>query len=133
MAWQKFSAFVEDLAEAKHNLGTDTLKMALTNDQPIAADAVLADIDQIAATGGYAPATVTITNSSQSGGVYTLAHEAVTFTATGAAFAPFRWVVFYNDTAAGKPLIAWLDYGISYTLPNGQPFTINANTILDLA
>lgn len=133
MPWAKFNSFVEDLAEARHNLGADTLKMALTNEQPIAADAVLADIDQIGSAGGYAPATVNITNSSQSGGVYNLAHDAVTFTASGGAFEPFRWVVFYNDTASGKPLIAWLDYGISYTLPSGQPFTINANTILDLA
>lgn len=133
MAWQKLNQFVEDLCKGKHDLSADVLKMALTNEQPLAADAVLSDIAQISNAGGYAPATVTITNAAQSGGVFNLAHAAVTFTASGASYQPFQWVVFYNDTASGKPLIAWLDYGIAYTLPSGQPFTINANTILDLA
>lgn len=131
--WQKFNIFCEDLCKARHNLATNTLKMALTNEQPLAADAVLSDIAQISNAGGYAPATVAITNAAQFGGVFNLAHAAVTFTASGEAFDPFRWVVFYNDTPANKPLIAWLDYGVPYTLPSGQPFTINANTILDLA
>lgn len=131
--WQKFSPFCEALAEAIHNLGSDTLKVALTNIAPTANDATLADIDQIGTAGGYAPATMAITNSSQSGGVYTLANAAVTFTPTGADYEPFRYLVLYNDTASGKNLIAWLDYGVSYTLPLGQPFTINAGTVLSLA
>ena len=34
MTWTKFNAFTEDLAEGKHNLGSDTLKVALTNTAP---------------------------------------------------------------------------------------------------
>jgi len=83
--WTKFSPFVEALAEGVHNLGSDTLKIALTNTAPAAANSVLADITEISAAGGYAAATVTITGSAQSGGTYTLTHDTVTFSASGAA------------------------------------------------
>lgn len=133
MAWTKFNAFVENLAEGVHNLGSNALRIALTNTAPVAGNAILTDITQIAATGGYAPATVTVTSSAQTGGTYSLVIQAVTWTAVGAAFAPFRYLVLYNDTAANDPLIAYADYGISYTLPDGQPFTLSAGTVLTIA
>jgi hypothetical protein len=132
--WTKFNAFVEGLAEKKFNLGSDTLKIALTNTAPTAAtDDTLSDITQIAATGGYAAATVTVTGSSQTGGTYTLTHSAVTFSASGADFAPFRYAVLYDDTATNDELIAYYDYGVAYTLPDGQSFVFNAGTIMSLA
>lgn len=133
MAWTKFNSFVEALAEKKHDLGADTLKVALTNTAPVASNAVLADITQIAATGGYAPATAAITSSAQTGGTYSLVLGAVTWTATGADFASFRYMVLYNDTATNKELIAYSDYGVAYPLPNGQPFTINAGSGIQIA
>lgn len=131
--WTKFNSFTEALAEKVHNLGSDTLKIALTNSAPSASNTVLTDITQIAATGGYAAATVTISSSAQSGGTYTLANNAVTWTASGADFAAFRYLVLYNDTAASDELIAYLDYGVSYVLPDGQPFTLSAGTVLTIA
>lgn len=131
--WTKFNSFVEAMAEKKHNLGADTLKLALTNTAPSAVNAVLADITQIAATGGYAPVTMPITTSAQSGGTYTLSNGQATFTAAGASFAPFRYVVLFNDTATNKELIAWFDYGIAYTLPDTQPFSVAAGTVLTIA
>lgn len=131
--WTKFNSFVEKLAEAGHNLGSDTLKIALTNTAPVASNAVIGDITQISSAGTYAPATVTITSSAQSGGTYTLANAAVTFTATGAAFDEFRYAVLYNDTSATDDLIAYYDYGVGYTLADGQSFTFNAGTVLTLA
>ena len=132
--WTKFNAFVENLAEKKFNLGSDVLKIALTNTAPNAStDDTLSDITQIAATGTYAPATVTVTGSSQTGGTYSLTYSAVTFTASGADYAPFRYAVLYDDTATNDELIAYYDYGVAYTLPNGQSFVFNAGTILTLA
>lgn len=131
--WTKFSSFTEALAEKVHNLGSDTLKIALTNTAPVASNSVLTDITQITSAGGYAAATVTISSSAQSGGTYTLAANAVTFTASGADFDAFRYLVLYNDTAASDELIAYLDYGVSYVLPDGQPFTVNAGTVLTIA
>jgi hypothetical protein len=131
--WTKFNSFVEALAEATHNLGSHTLRIALSNTAPTAANTVLADITQIAATGGYTPAAVTVSSSSQTGGTYTLVVAATAFTAAGADFAPFRYAVLYNDTAASDPLIAYYDYGTAYPLPDTQTFTFNAGTVLSLA
>lgn len=127
--WQFFDSFMEAEAEKVHNLGSDTLKIALTNTAPdIAADTQLSDITQISAAGGYAPATVTINSSAQSGGTYSLTHAAITFTPSGAAFDSARYWVLYNDTATNDELIAYVDYGISYAAPDGTPWTINAGT-----
>lgn len=134
MTWKMFDAFVEDMPEKVHNLGSDTLKVALTNTLPDqGADGALADITQIGATGGYAAATMTVNSSAQVGGTYSLAHDAVTFTPSGAAFDSARYWVLYNDTAATDELIAYLDYGISYAAPDGQPWTLNAGTVFTLA
>jgi hypothetical protein len=134
MAWQMFDAFMEDMPEKVHNLGADTLKIALTNTLPDASvDDELADITQISSTGTYAAATVTVNTSAQAGGTYSLAHDAVTFTPSGAAYDTARYWVLYNDTATNDELIAYLDYGISYAAPDGQPWTLNAGTIFTLA
>ena len=133
MTWTKFNAFTEDLAEGKHNLGADTLKVALTNTAPSASNTVIGDITQISSAGSYAPATMTINASAQSGGTYTATHDAVTFTASGAAFDEFRYAVVYNDTSATDALIAYYDYGVGYTLADTDSFTFNAGTLLSLA
>lgn len=134
MAWTFFNSFMEDMPEKVFNLGSDTLKIALTNTAPnISTNDELADITQITAAGGYAPATVTISSSAQSGGTYTLSHSAVTFTAAGADFDAARYWVLYDDTATNDELIAYADYGASYVLPNGQTWTLNAGNIFTLA
>lgn len=134
MAWVFFDAFMEDIAEKVHNLGSDTLKVALTNTAPDqAADGQLSDITQITSAGTYAPATVTINSSAQSGGTYTLSHDAITFTPSGAAFDSARYWVLYNDTATNDELIAYVDYGVSYAAPDAQPWTLNAGSIMTLA
>lgn len=132
--WQIFNAAKAAFPNGIHNLASNTLKIALTNTAPALTNSVLADITQIAGTGGYVPATMTGVSSAQAGGTYTLAFSnPITFTASGASFAPFRYLVLYNDTAASKNLIGFLDYGIAYTLPNGQSFTLTAGTVLTLA
>jgi hypothetical protein len=132
-SWTKFNSFVEALAEGVHDLGSDTLKLALTNTAPIASNTKLADLTEISSAGGYAAASITIASSSQSGGTYTLTFDDITFTASGADFDAFRYGAIYNDTAANKELVAWFDYGTAYTLADGQSFTVNGGTILTLA
>lgn len=131
--WTKFNPFVEALAEKVHDLGSDTLKVALTNAAPSSSNSQLTDVTQIAATGGYAPATVTINSSAQSGGTYTLSHDSFAFTATGADFAEFRYAILYNDTATNDELIAYYDYGVGYVLADGDTFTFAAGDILSIA
>lgn len=129
---QIFNSFTEALAEKQHNLGADTLKWMLSDTAPSAANAVPGDITEIAAANGYSAGgfTAAVSSSSQTGGVYTLATSAASVTASGGTVGPFRYPVLYNSTAS--LLIGWLDYGSDYTLPDGQPFTIPAQTVLTL-
>ena len=135
--FNKFNSFVEALAEKVHNLGSDTLKVMLTNTAPVATNSVKADLTEISAGNGYTAggATASITSSSQTGGTYKLVLADVTFTATGAV-GPFRYAVLYNDTATNKELIGWVDYGSSLTLANGETFTVDfsaSNGVLTIA
>lgn len=138
-SFNKFNQFVEDVAEKVHNLGSDTLKILLTNTAPIASNAVKADLTEISAGNGYSAggATVTITASSQTSGVYKLVGDDVTFTASGGSIATFRYAVLYNDTPSSPadPLIGWWDYGTGVTITDGNSFLVDlsaANGILQL-
>tara|TARA_R110000772_G_scaffold89304_1_gene185099 strand:+ start:12450 stop:12860 length:411 start_codon:yes stop_codon:yes gene_type:complete len=129
------NSFKEAVAEGVHDLGSDVLKIALTNAAPSVSDTQLSDITQIGAGNGYTTggATATVSSSAQSGGIYSLVLAAVTFTAAGGDIGPFRYGVLYNDTAAADELIAFIDYGSAYTLANGLNFTFTASTWLQNA
>lgn len=126
--FQKFEPFVEALAEKKHDLGADTLKVMLTLSAPLAANAVKADLTEIAAGNGYTAggATASITSSAQTAGTYKLAlADPATWTATGGAIANFRYAVLYNDTATNKDLIGFWDYGSTVTVNTGETFKVD--------
>lgn len=133
--FNKFNAFVENVAEKVHDLSTDTLKFALTNTAPVATNSVFADLTEIAAGNGYTAGgtAATIDASSQTGGTYTLASTTdVVITASGGSIGPFRYVVLYNDTptSPADPLISYYDYGSSITLNDGESFTIDITASL---
>ena len=133
----KFNKFLEQLAEKKYDLGSDTLKFALTNTAPTpATDTIFLPgtlhLPPAAAngytTGGHA---ATISGSSESGGTYTLATVTdVVITATAGGIGPFRYVILYDDTATNDELIAYWDYGSSITLAVGETFTIDVTASL---
>ena len=140
--FNKFNQFVEDVAEKKHDLGADTLKVLLTNTAPNAADTVVdtsvtpnvvkatSNASELAAGNGYSVGgtATTITSSVQTAGVYKLIITDVVFTASGGTIGPFRYVVFYNSSggaAATRPVIAWFDYGSALTLNSGETFTVD--------
>lgn len=130
--WNKFNIFVQDVGRKVHNLNADSLKIALTNTAPTAANTVLADITQITAANGYTSGGTAVgsTAYSQTSGTATLSGSDVVFTASGGAIASFRYAVLYNSTAAGGPLIAWFDYGSSVAPASGETFTVHWNTNL---
>jgi len=123
-AFNKFQSFVEKLAEKVHNLGSDTLTIALTNSAPVATNNQLTDITQISYTNCSAR-TITITSSAQTSGTYKLILADLILTASGGTVGPFRYIVIYNDTAANDELIGWYDYGSALTLQDGETFTID--------
>lgn len=121
----KFNSFVEALAEKVHNLGSDTLKVMLTNTAPVATNTVKANLTEISAGNGYSAggATLTVSSSAQTSGTYKLVVDDVTFTASGGSIGPFRYFTIFNDTATNDELIGFYDYGSSVTLANGESIT----------
>lgn len=124
--YTKFNAFVENMAEGVHNLGTNQLVIALTNSAPVAGNSVLADLTQISYT-NCSSRNLTTTSSSQTGGTYSLVLADLTLTASGGSVGPLRYVVVYNDTPTSPvdPLIAFYDYGSSITLASGETLLID--------
>jgi len=136
--FNKFNSFVEALAEKKHNLGSDTLKVMLTVTPPSASDTQKSDISELTPGNGYVAGglTVTITSSAQTSGTYKLVGSDVTFTAAGGSLGPFRYIVLYNDTATNKELIGYWDNGSSVTLADTESYPIDfssSNGILQVA
>jgi hypothetical protein len=131
--FNKFNSFVEALAEGAHNLGADTLTIALTNTAPVATNTVLTNITEIAYT-NLSSRVLTSVTSAQTSGTYTLDAADLVLTASGTV-PTFRYVVLYNDTATNDELIGYYDYGSAVDLLNGETFTItfDASGILTLA
>jgi len=133
-SFNKFNSFTEALAEKVHNLGSDTLKIALTNVAPVATNTVLANITEISYT-NLSSRTVTVTASSQTSGTYKLVASDLVLTASGTV-PTFRYAVLYNDTATNDELIAWWDRGTSVDLISTDTFTVDfdpTNGVLQIA
>lgn len=138
--YNKFNAFVENVAEKVHNLGADTLKVMLTLTAPTSSNSVKADLTEISAGNGYTAGGTTSAQSSsaQSSGTYKLVSADVVFTASGGAIAAFRYAVLYNDTptSPADPLIGYWDYGSTVSLADGETFTVDfdgTNGVLQIA
>ena len=129
--YNKFQCFVEDLAEGKHNLASDTLKVALSsssNAPSASLDVKLADITTIASP-AVDSVTLTVSSSSQTAGTYKLVLNDLIMTATGDV-GPFQYVIIYNDDATNDELIAWYDYGSEITLHANDTFELDFGTEL---
>lgn len=125
--FNKFSSFVEALAEKTHNLGGDALKIMLTNSAPLATNTIKANLTEISAGNGYTAGGTAVTgiSSSQTAGLYKLIGSDVTFQASGGSIGPFRYAVLYNDTATNDELIGWWDYGANITLLAGETLVVD--------
>ena len=129
--YNKFQCFVEDLAEKKHNLAADTLKVAFSsasNAPSASAHVKLADITTIVAT-NLGDLSLSVSSSGQSAGTYKLVVADKTLTASGAVPA-FRYVIIYNDSATDDPLICFFDYNSEVTLAKDDTFKLDFGTEL---
>lgn len=134
----KFQPFVENLAEKVFNLGSDTLKVMLTNTAPVNTNNQKSDLTEISAGNGYTAggSVASISSSAQASGTYKLVLGDVSITAAGGSIGPFRYAVLYDDTATNDELIGFWDYGSSTSLADGETFTWDADAftgILTLA
>jgi hypothetical protein len=135
----KVDKFVLNLGNKTINLGSDQLKIALTNTQPVVATAnQYSDLTAPLATtnlSGATPFNLTTTSFTQTSGTAKLIIADLTLTATGTV-GPFRYVVLYSDTATNKELIGYYDYGSSITLEDTYTFLIDfdgTNGLLQLS
>lgn len=144
--FNKLNGFVEHLAEKVHNLGADTLTVALSNTAPASetpdpsvntADCILANVTEVAYTNLSARA-LTVSASAQTSGTYKLTINDLVLTSSGGSTGPFRYVYIYNDTptSPADPLIGYYDYGSALTLADGESLTLDfdaANGVLTIA
>lgn len=134
--YNKFEAFVEDLAEGKHNFDAagDVMKIYATNATPSASlDAVKADLAEITPQNGYPAGGSDIQNAtSRTGGTLSVTAVDVTWTASGGSFGPFQWVPIYNDTqtSPADPLVCWYADTQARTITDGSSYTIDFGTEL---
>ena len=134
--FNKFNSFVEALSEKVHNLGSDTLTVALTAtaNAPVATNTQLSNLTQISYT-NLSSRVLSVTASAQTTGTYKLTLADLVLTASGGSVGPFQYVVIYNDTATNDELIGWYDYGSALTLASGESLTIDfdaSNGVLQL-
>jgi hypothetical protein len=118
----KFNLTVQKMVNGGNlNLASDVLKLMLTNVAPSGSSSQYSDISgtELAAGNGYTTGGVTVTSpsSTNSGGVQTVSGTvpSPTWTATG-NMGPFRYVVLYDSTAPGSPLLGYWDYGAAVNL-----------------
>lgn len=126
-----FHEFKKYLADGTIDLDTHVFKLYLSNDAPIVGtDTVKADVVEITAAGGYASKTPTMSwaETGAGTGIWRFAMNAdQTWTASGAAFDTFRYVVLYDDTTTSPvdALVGYWDYGSGLLLNDGDSFTVD--------
>jgi len=129
--YNKFQDFVEQLLTAIHNFtgAGHVFRIYLSNAAPsAAADAVKADLAEIAGGNGYTAGGEDTQNTlAEAAGTATVTGTKVVWTAAGGTIGPFQYVVLYNDTSASDNLVSWWDYGSALTLQIGETFTVKFN------
>lgn len=88
--FNKVNAFVENVAEKVFNLGSDSLKVALTNTAHTSTWSKLSDLTEVSYT-NLSSRAITTTSSAQTSGTYKLVLADLTLTASGSV-GPFQYV-----------------------------------------
>lgn len=103
---------------------TEVIEVAIASDAPVVAtDDELADITQVTGT-GYAVID-TQNDSTRTGGTVTGTAVDAVWTGGAGGFTAGRYIVQYNQTATGDPLINYWDYGANFTVAVGETFTVD--------
>jgi hypothetical protein len=126
-AANKFNICALNLLNGVYNLGSDTLKVMLSNTVPIATNTVYANLVDLSTANGYTAGGTAVgsTATSQSSGLAELTGSNVIFTASGGSIGPFEYAILYDSTVSGGPLCLWWSYGSAVTLNTGETFTFS--------
>lgn len=126
-----FDEFKNKIATTAINLSSDSFKIMLSNTAPdAAAHDEVADITEISAGNGYTATghaldSVSWAETGSGTGIWRFTSADEVFTASGGSIGPFRYVILFDDTIAGDPLVGYLDYGSSITVTTGNTFTVD--------
>jgi hypothetical protein len=122
------TSFKAQLYQGIHDLTTDVIKIALyTANANLNEDTtVYSSTDEVANTGTYSAGGAQLTPITVSTSGYTAYVGFPNISWTGAITA--RCALIYNDTVAGKPSIAVLDFGSDKTSTGTFTITMPANT-----
>ena len=122
------TSFKAQLYQGIHDLTTDVIKIALyTANANLNEDTtVYSSTDEVAATGTYSLGGAQLTPITVNTSGYTAYVGFPNISWTGAITA--RCALIYNDTVAGKPSIAVLDFGSDKTSVGTFTITMPANT-----
>ena len=122
------TSFKAQLYQGIHDLTTDVIKIALyTANANLNEDTtVYSTTDEVAATGTYSLGGAQLTPITVNTSGYTAYVGFPNISWTGAITA--RCALIYNDTVAGKPSIAVLDFGSDKTSVGTFTITMPANT-----
>jgi len=124
--WNKFYNFIGQLALKNHNLNTDTIRIMLTNEQPLQTDTLKGDMAELSGCTGYTAGGEDSQNlATETTGTLTVTATDITWTAGADWGSAFRFAVAYNDTGATKYLVGWYDYLSSITLKSGEQFKVD--------
>lgn len=136
-SFNKINDFMEQVARGTHKLhspasGGHTLKIFLTNRQPLATDTVKdGTVVEIAAGAGYFAGGESVQNSlTRSSGTTSILGVDITWSAVGGSIGPFQHVYLYNDTDPSKHVIGWWSYPVALTVFDGETFTTDFGTSL---
>lgn len=131
-AYTKYEPFVEFLVNKEIDwFGTgDTFKAVIHTDAPVVAtDDELADLTQIAGNNGYTTGGEDIQNdSTRSGGTITMTAVDVVWTASGGNLGSSttgRYISIHDDTSTTDKLQCSFDYGATFTVADGETFTLD--------
>jgi hypothetical protein len=124
IAFSKINGFVQDLAQKKHNLNSDSFAVALCLTMSASqSTAFTAGSTDLATGNGYTQGggSLGAGSATQSSGTLTFATGTTTYTWTATGTLTFRYAVIVNTTA--NLIVGYFDYGSNLTLNAGDSFT----------
>lgn len=127
----KFEYFVQALANEEVDIfgPTDTFRAVIHSDAPVVAtDTALANLTQITGTGYTAGGDDIQNDGTRTGGTVTMTAIDVVWTAGAGDWTAGRYVGVHDDTPTtptADVLMADFDYGSSFTVGNGETFTLD--------
>ncbi len=128
-SYSKYQDGVDQLCRGVHNFTSagHTYKAVIHTDAPtLASDDELADLTQITGTGYTAGGEDIQNDMSEASGTATVTAVDVTWTASAADWSSSaQYVTVYNDTSSGKKLWCTWNYGATFTVGNGESFTVD--------